>query len=510
MVLGAILVGTAAGVAHALHDFSDQRRTIIDVLQPAIGDSREALAALLGQAAGERGFVLTGNEEFLVSYVVGGAEFTAVVARLRDDFADDAEVTAQLDQVVASAEVWRSLGPAPEILAVRAGDLDRARQLVADGQGKDAFDDLRDDVKGLEMLVDARRASAQDRADAALRTVETTLVVSVALLLALVVVAGLLLRRWVLVPVESLRSGMRAVASGHLDRRVTVQGPPEVVAISEDAEAMRRRIVSELDAARSATEALSQHSPVVVGLRRELEDDNDGELPGLVVHGEVHAAQGVLAGDWWESVQRPDGTVCVVVADVSGHGAEACLVAARFKSRLTVLLRSDLDLGTAFGLAAHDLDDDAERFVSCALVEVTPGEPRLRWINAGHPGAVVVGARNGRSHSRSLEPTGPVIGAGYDGWLVETTALSTDDLVLLVTDGVTEARDPDRGELGIAGVLGTLGHAGSWQPRDAVDAVVEAVRSHAHDWRRDDVTCVALRLATPVRADTRVPVQTGG
>ncbi len=309
--------------------------------------------------------------------------------------------------------------------------------------------------------------------------------------------SGVLLRRWVLLPVEALRAAMRSVASGDLDRQVPVQGPPEVAAIGSDAEAMRRRIVHELDSVRSATEALGQHSPVVVGLRRELEPTPLDPRPGLSVHGEVHAAHGVLAGDWWEAVPRADGTVCLVVADVSGHGAEACLVATRFKQRLRVLLRTDLDLLTGFSRAAEDLDDDVERFLSCVLVEVHPGSARLRWVNAGHPAALVVGRDGDEVTVRSLDPTGPLIGTSDEGWQIGETSLAEGELVLLMTDGVTEARAVGGDELGTAGVLHSLDPASLRDPAAAVARVIEAVRRHADDWRRDDVTCVAMRLDVP-------------
>ena len=91
----------------------------------------------------------------------------------------------------------------------------------------------------------------------------------------------LLLRRWVLRPVLSLRSRMRAVADGDIDEQLLIDGPPEVAAIGRDAESMRRRIVAELEAARAATEALRQHSPVVSLLRSELTSHTRAEQNGL-------------------------------------------------------------------------------------------------------------------------------------------------------------------------------------------------------------------------------------
>ena len=267
------------------------------------------------------------------------------------------------------------------------------------------------------------------------------ILVSRGTLIFLLVLGALLLRRWVLVPVQRLRSRMRAVADGRIEEEVLIDGPPEVAAVGRDAESMRRRIVAELDAARAATEALTQHSPVVSLLRSELTSHPRAEENGLEVAGMVLSAEGVLAGDWWEAFRRPDGTTALVLADVSGHGAEAGLVAFAFKQRIIALLDSDLDLADAFELAARR-PEDAERFLSCLVVVVDPEAQRLSWVNAGHPPALVVD-RQHRDIVRELGPTGPLISAVTSGWVVATTLFGPDDMLVACTDGVLEARGPD-------------------------------------------------------------------
>jgi serine phosphatase RsbU (regulator of sigma subunit) len=275
-----------------------------------------------------------------------------------------------------------------------------------------------------------------------------------------------------------------------------VSGPPEVMEIAQDAENMRRRIVSELDATREATEALSQHSPVVMALRRELAPRPRAESGGLQVTGMVQAAEGVLAGDWWEAVARPDGTTALVLADVSGHGAEAGLVAYAFKQRITALLEGGLDLSTIFTLVArrpHGGDD--ERFLSCLVVVVDPRREQLSWINAGHPPALVVNRDRGGA-VRELAPTGPLISSVTSGWRETSAPFRPGDLLVACTDGVLEARNAQGDEFGLDGVLGVLRGLRSWSPDDAVSECHQAVRRFAVDSRRDDVTCVALSMAT--------------
>jgi serine phosphatase RsbU (regulator of sigma subunit) len=179
---------------------------------------------------------------------------------------------------------------------------------------------------------------------------------------------------------------------------------------------------------------------------------------------------------------------------VSGHGAEAGLVALRFKHRITALLRTDMDLLEAFTTATEELDSDDEKFLSCILVEVRPGSGRVRWINAGHPPALVLRGSGDKLEAEELAPTGPLIGALFDGWTVAETTLEPGQLLLAMTDGIVEARRGPDEEFEIEGVLRTLRGLRRLTPKVVVSECVEAVRRYADDWTRDDITIVALEV----------------
>ena len=484
LVLVVAFAAAAAAVTVALRNVEANRALVTQTLQPASVQSRALLVALIDQETGERGYLLTGDNRFLQPYRLGRKEFAERLAELRSDFRGDPGMTAALNRVAAEAETWRRVGAMPEIRARQAGHVRRAQALVAAGRGKAAFDEVRARVADLQSLIDARAFAAQQRDVGDLRTLRDVILFSRGTLVFLLVLGALLLRRWV---------RMRAVADGQIDEGVLIDGPPEVAAVGRDAESMRRRIVAELEAARAATEALTQHSPVVSLLRSELTSHPRAEENGLEVAGMVLSAEGVLAGDWWEAFRRPDGTTALVIADVSGHGAEAGLVAFAFKQRIMALLDSDLDLADAFELAARR-PEDAERFLSCLVVVVDPEAQRLSWVNAGHPPALVVD-RQHRDIVRELGPTGPLISAVTSGWVVATTLFGPDDMLVARTDGVLEARGPDGEEFGVTGLVEVMKRLDRWSPDEAVAECREAVRRFAVDVRRDDVTCVALTLA---------------
>ena len=127
------------------------------------------------------------------------------------------------------------------------------------------------------------------------------------------------------------------------------------------------------------------------------------------------------------------------------------------------------------------------------MVVVDPDGQRLSWVNAGHPPGLVVD-RHHRTTRFELGPTGPLISSVTSGWTVGRTLFGPDDLLLACTDGVLEARDADGQEFGVDGLLAVLRRLEPWTPEEAVAECREAVRRHAVDVRRDDVTCVALAL----------------
>jgi serine phosphatase RsbU (regulator of sigma subunit)/CHASE3 domain sensor protein len=494
LVLGVILAWAALVVERAFDDVSRQRGSATATLQEGQDLSLDTLVEALNQETGARGFVLTGNEAFLEPYLSGREEVRRDLAALDRLFARDPSTLGLVRQVEADFAAWSDQSRR-EVRAAQDGDARRARQLVAAGEGKAAFDRLRASVGALQLHIrDAlveQRAVTQDAFD----RLRTTFWVVTALLATLLLVAAVLLRRWVIVPVEQLRTSMRAVTAGDLDAPVVARGPAEVEAIGLDAEAMRRRILAELENARAAAEALEQDSPAVSGLMRELQSTSSGLVRGADLYGVVRPAEGVLAGDWWDALPLPGGRTAVVVADVSGHGPDACLVAARFKQRLTVLLGADIDLHDAFAHAARDLDPDAERFLSCVVVLLHPGWRRVQWLNAGHPGALLLRRAAGAVTGHVLPPTGPIVATPGATWSVEETWIGLDDTLLLMTDGIIEARDASGRELGVDGVVESLRTSRARTSREIVEEVVETARRFAVDLRRDDLTCVALRAA---------------
>jgi serine phosphatase RsbU (regulator of sigma subunit)/CHASE3 domain sensor protein len=459
-------------------------------LQPASDMVQTLFIAYLDQETGERGYDLTADKAFLQPFNAGTINAADAVVRLRNVL-PDATTRSELAEVIAFHQHWLDVSADPQVGRVAARGSANGTPVSSSVVGKAAFDRLRTAVSALQRDVAARRDDAVRRAAADGRRIFVALAVGTVALAVSVVLAGLLLRRWVLVPTQALRSQLRRVADGFYGEQIGVSGPPELAGVGSDADLMRVRIVTELERSRRSFEALSQSGSVVLDLREELAPSLGLELPGLSLHGVLSPAEGILAGDWYDAVVLPEGRTALLIADISGHGAAAGFVALRVKLRLTSAL--SLGLGPAAALAhAHAtfaLED--ERFASCVVVVLDPAAGQLRWANAGHPPPMLCTPGGGDAVVR-LEPTGPLMSYLGGEWVDRSAAFLPGHLLLGYTDGMTEARDVGGHEFETEGIERVLRALTTTSPVSAVIACLAALHSHAHSLRRDDVTVIAV------------------
>jgi serine phosphatase RsbU (regulator of sigma subunit) len=267
--------------------------------------------------------------------------------------------------------------------------------------------------------------------------------------------------------------------------------------VAHDVELMRMRLVRELEQSENVRQALEQRGPVVLGLSDRLSLSDLSPIAGLRIASALHAAEGVVAGDLLDVVPVDSRRVAVVIADVSGHGAVAGLEAVTLKHVIGTALRLGLDPAQALQVAADQARLD-ERFATCAIVVIDIGTGDLSYANAGHlPPLIVPAMTGGRTtlvpdQLARLEPTGPLLSVLARGWDVGTAHLQPGEVLLLVTDGLLEARSAAGDEFGIEGVCKALSQATIRDVDTAVTALTAAANAYAANYSRDDVTVLAL------------------
>jgi signal transduction histidine kinase len=240
VVVMVLVVGAAAAVgAWALHRLDDARALVVDQVDPA---SREALTlatALVDEENGVRGYVLTGQQDFLQPYQQGRQQETQAVQALRGlQTGALASANASLDEVQRTADQWRNEYATPALAHASAGDIDR---------GKALFDQVRAALTAQQARLATARADGRTVLTAAYDNLIVVGVVVAVVLLALIIVLALLVHYGMVRPVSRLATEVRLVADGQFQRPVTGSGPREIVSLGADVDQMRLHIVDELD-----------------------------------------------------------------------------------------------------------------------------------------------------------------------------------------------------------------------------------------------------------------------
>jgi sigma-B regulation protein RsbU (phosphoserine phosphatase) len=483
-----VLIGISAAIVRDLESTLDGQRRVLIPARRALAHFEHGVRE---QQRGERGYVITSDRTYLEPFENGLHEAEAASTDVRRLLAGEPAILAAFEEAATADARWLEDAVRPAIAAVDRGAPAEAGAIVA-AVGRTRFEGFEAEMQEANHAVEAKT----DRVEAELAVGEDRLLrllmgaaLSGVLILALVIAS---LEKWIIAPVDRLRETVRRVATGELDQPVAVVGPREVVELADDVDAMRLRILAEVDEMRRANEALGQQAPLVVGLRDVLLPAVTPP-PSLLLEAMFVPAEGVLAGDWFDVWSLDDGRVGLVVADISGHGAEAGLFALRLKDLLVSAVAIFPQPGEALGWVADRLGDTGERFATIFLAVLDTDRGRMLYGNAGHPAVLLAQPES----IVSLLPTGPLLGPLRSRWDTRNALLGPDTVLVAYTDGLVEARSSGGEEFGAARLLEVVTRARGGTPAQVVDACRAELESFGAGRSQDDITLVAVSIATP-------------
>lgn len=464
---------------------------IQEQLSPVVDQSAELTLAQANASGALSDYVMLGRAEALDTYRQSVGRATTLLADISKAVADDPELTALVAKARTAQRTWVRVDAEPTITYQEAGKTRKAMRQTGSDAAWAAYQEMTSSSVALHDAANETRDAAVEAATTFTRLLGLTLLfVGIAVLLGLAAFYGGL-HLWVLGPLTTLRESLQRTTreQGHLEP-VRAVGPPELRAVGVDAELLRRELVREIDEAQAAREGLVQDAPLVAAMHAELAGQPADDVPGLLVAGSSQSAEGSVAGDWWDSVARPDGSLALVVADVSGHGPSASVSALRVRSILRACLGAQLSPVDAISMAAQSCAQDAH-FVTAIVVILDPASGTLHWCNAGHHPAIVV------THDKDAvlcEPTGPLISSLGGQWQTQSMPFGRGDVVVAYTDGLVESRNAEGDELESSKVAQFIRGADApvrEHPEELIARLLAQVRHRAADWRRDDVTVVA-------------------
>jgi len=221
------------------------------------------------------------------------------------------------------------------------------------------------------------------------------------------------------------------------------------------------------------------------------------EIAGLDYFGLCRTALGV-GGDYYDFLALPDGKLGIALGDVSGKGIAAALTMASLQASLRAdAMRAGKNLAGLIARVNNMVYDasTADRYATLFYAQFDPSTRRLTYVNAGHcPPILLRNSPSGQQVQR-LDQGGTVVGlvpdVPYDQADVD---LAPGDLLVIYTDGFSEAMSPKLEEWGEKRLLDSIQSCNGVAPKEAIHHILQAADQFAAGApQSDDMTLVILR-----------------
>ncbi len=261
------------------------------------------------------------------------------------------------------------------------------------------------------------------------------------------------------------------------------------------ADAYRRLESAQAD--RIARAALEAQLEIAADAQRSLLPEVLPEIPGIEIATRFEPAK-QIGGDFYDVRVLPDGSVGLLVADVSDKGAPAAL----FMAVAQTLYRAEQRHGREpadVARAVHEglLETSSyEMFVTTLIGVLDPKAKSLRYVRCGHDEPLLV------------QPDGSTVDLGGSGRFLgmlddpppsfenREVVLRPGDVLLLFSDGVTDMQNPQGGLFGRERLIEVAREARSEAAREIADRIYSAVREHrAGAEAFDDFTLLVVRIS---------------
>jgi serine phosphatase RsbU (regulator of sigma subunit) len=202
-----------------------------------------------------------------------------------------------------------------------------------------------------------------------------------------------------------------------------------------------------------------------------------------------------VGGDFYDFIPLGEGLVGIAVGDVSDKGIPAALFMAMVRSLLRAEAHPARSLQKVLRSVNHHLMDmnEKEMFVTILFGILNSATHQFQYVRAGHEAPIIFDAQG--SFKRLLKTNGQALGVfeeiALDEQMVE---LSKGSMLVLCSDGIPEAPNPQNISFGYDGLARTVGRMPGASAQAVCDELIRAVVEHqAGSLQHDDMTVVIMR-----------------
>jgi serine phosphatase RsbU (regulator of sigma subunit) len=220
--------------------------------------------------------------------------------------------------------------------------------------------------------------------------------------------------------------------------------------------------------------------------------------PGVEAFGLTRPAN-TVGGDFYDILPLPDGRVLLALGDVAGKGSPAALLMALLRAMRRTLVDEGFEGAALVTRLNVQIGRQAPRtrFVTLFVAVLDPATGTLSYVNAGQNPPLL---RRGNGAYERLRAGGMALGMFEDAsYTTGTVDLVPGDVLVMYSDGITEAEDLSDQPFDEAGVQAVVDGQGWASAKELGWALFEAVETHSQERRLlDDLTVLAVRRLPPL------------
>ncbi len=202
-----------------------------------------------------------------------------------------------------------------------------------------------------------------------------------------------------------------------------------------------------------------------------------------------------VGGDYYDIIQLEDGKCCIAIADVSGKGVPAALLMANMQAFLQVICRQNISLDLATELINDLITQNTSdgKFITFFWGILNDINKSFKYVNAGHNPPLLI--RDGKIIK--LEIGGMILGVMKTlyPYRSESLELKKDDVIILFTDGISEAMNKNGEEFTDARLEELALNAASKSAESIMEKIKSEVQSFSEGTTQsDDMTLVVIKV----------------
>ena len=304
--------------------------------------------------------------------------------------------------------------------------------------------------------------------------------------------------RYIIDPLQVLKDGALRIGRGDLESKVIVNTGDEFEDLAGVFNQMSQDLrdhISELRRTTAEKERFTRELEIAHGIQDSFLPDSIPEIPGIEIA--VFATPALeVGGDFYDFIPVDEDAWGLVIADVSGKGVPAALFMALSRTLIRVSASRRRDPAGAI-TEANELicrDSKTSMFVTLFYLVISSKEREITYVNAGHNPPLLLN-RNTPGTVTLLKADGIALGIIDDINLQSVSiSLKEGDLVVLYTDGITEAMNSEGEEFGMERLSDVLNTYRDSSAIEIIEGIKRAISEFAGDTpQSDDITLILIR-----------------